>query len=69
MADASPLPEAAVAAERLMKRYGSLTAVEDLTFSVSPGEIVGFLGPNGAGKSSTMPVSYTHLTLPTNREV
>jgi len=52
MADASPLPEAAVAAERLTKRYGSLTAVEDLTFSVSPGEIVGFLGPNGAGKSS-----------------
>jgi ABC-2 type transport system ATP-binding protein len=54
MADASPLPEAAVAAERLTKRYGSLTAVEDLTFSVAPGEIVGFLGPNGAGKSSTM---------------
>jgi ABC-2 type transport system ATP-binding protein len=54
MADAAPLPEAAVAAERLTKRYGSLTAVEDLTFSVAPGEIVGFLGPNGAGKSSTM---------------
>ena len=49
MADAAPLPEAAVAAERLTKRYGSLTAVEDLTFSVAPGEIVGFLGPNGAG--------------------
>ena len=54
MSDVAPQPEAAVAAERLTKRYGSLTAVEDLTFSVAPGEIVGFLGPNGAGKSTTM---------------
>ena len=43
-----------MAAERLTKRYGSLTAIEDLTFSVAPGEVVGFLGPNGAGKSTTM---------------
>ena len=50
MNEAAPLPEAAVVAERLTKRYGSLTAVEDLSFSVAPGEIVGFLGPNGAGK-------------------
>ncbi len=54
MSDAAPQPEAAVAAERLTKRYGSLTAIEDLTFSVAPGEVVGFLGPNGAGKSTTM---------------
>jgi ABC-2 type transport system ATP-binding protein len=54
MNEAAPLPEAAVVAERLTKRYGSLTAVEDLSFSVAPGEIVGFLGPNGAGKSTTM---------------
>ncbi|MGA0133309.1 MAG: ABC transporter ATP-binding protein, partial [Opitutales bacterium] len=47
-------PEAAVAAEGLTKRYGSLIAIEDVTFSVAPGEIVGFLGPNGAGKSTTM---------------
>lgn len=51
---ATPSPEAAVVAERLTKRYGSLTAIEDLSFSVAPGEIVGFLGPNGAGKSTTM---------------
>lgn len=38
----------------LRKNYGTQTAVSDLTFSVSPGEIVGFLGPNGAGKSTTM---------------
>lgn len=54
MNEAAPLPEAAVVAEKLTKRYGSLTAVEDLSFSVAPGEVVGFLGPNGAGKSTTM---------------
>jgi ABC-2 type transport system ATP-binding protein len=54
MNDVAPSPEAAVVAERLTKRYGSLTAIEDLSFSVAPGEIVGFLGPNGAGKSTTM---------------
>ncbi|MCP5471967.1 MAG: ATP-binding cassette domain-containing protein [Sinobacteraceae bacterium] len=40
--------------DRLSKRYGSLSAVEDLSFEVSPGEVLGFLGPNGAGKSTTM---------------
>ena len=54
MAESSPQPKAAVAAESLTKRYGNLVAIEDLTFSVAPGEIVGFLGPNGAGKSTTM---------------
>ncbi len=54
MSDDVPQPQAAVTAERLTKRYGSLTAIEDLSFSVAPGEIVGFLGPNGAGKSTTM---------------
>jgi len=38
----------------LTKRYGSLTAVDDITFTVAPGEVLGFLGPNGAGKSTTM---------------
>ncbi|OFT81487.1 ABC transporter ATP-binding protein [Corynebacterium sp. HMSC29G08] len=38
----------------LTKRYGAVTAVEDLTFSVQPGHVTGFLGPNGAGKSTTM---------------
>ncbi|MDX1571064.1 MAG: ATP-binding cassette domain-containing protein, partial [Xanthomonadales bacterium] len=36
------------------KRYGNLTAVQDLSFTVEAGEILGFLGPNGAGKSTTM---------------
>jgi ABC-2 type transport system ATP-binding protein len=40
--------------EGLTKRFGSTLAVDDLSFSVSPGTITGFLGPNGAGKSTTM---------------
>nr|WP_296773055.1 ATP-binding cassette domain-containing protein [Rhodococcus sp. (in: high G+C Gram-positive bacteria)] len=38
----------------LTKRYGKVTAVENLTFTVKPGIVTGFLGPNGAGKSTTM---------------
>jgi ABC-2 type transport system ATP-binding protein len=40
--------------EHLSKRYGALTAVDDLSFEVAPGEVLGFLGPNGAGKTTTM---------------
>jgi ABC-2 type transport system ATP-binding protein len=38
----------------LSKRYGPLKAVDDISFNVEPGEVLGFLGPNGAGKSTTM---------------
>src|SRR5581483_6971710 len=40
--------------EHLSKRYESLVAVDDVTFQVGPGEVLGFLGPNGAGKTTTM---------------
>jgi ABC-2 type transport system ATP-binding protein len=42
--------------EGLTKRYGQTAAIQDVTFSVAKGEVVGFLGPNGAGKSTTMRV-------------
>jgi ABC-2 type transport system ATP-binding protein len=40
--------------EHLSKHYDSVAAVEDITFEVRPGEVLGFLGPNGAGKTTTM---------------
>jgi len=40
--------------ERLSKRYDTLIAVDDVSFEVHPGEVLGFLGPNGAGKTTTM---------------
>jgi ABC-2 type transport system ATP-binding protein len=38
----------------LTKRYGPVTAVDELTFTVEPGQVTGFLGPNGAGKTTTL---------------
>ncbi len=47
--------------EHLSKVYGSTTAIEDVNFSVAPGEILGFLGPNGAGKTTTMRILAGYL--------
>ena len=52
----------AVEAHAVAKRYGSLVAVEDLTFAAEPGEILGVLGPNGAGKTTAIRVLTTILT-------
>ena len=51
--------------ERLTKRYGAFQAVDDISFTASPGRVTGFLGPNGAGKSTSMRVM-VGLTPPTS---
>ncbi len=51
--------------ERLTKRYGAFTAVDDVTFTAQAGRVTGFLGPNGAGKSTTLRVM-VGLTAPTS---
>ncbi len=48
------IPGAMIESENLTKRFGAFTAIDEVSFSVGKGEIVGFLGPNGAGKSTTM---------------
>ncbi|HAA32971.1 MAG TPA: MFS transporter [Cyanobacteria bacterium UBA8553] len=47
--------------ENLSKIYGSTPAIQDVTFTVEPGEILGFLGPNGAGKTTTMRILAGYL--------
>jgi ABC-2 type transport system ATP-binding protein len=56
-APAAPAPVApALRVQRLRKEYGSVTALQEVSFSVGRGEIVGLLGPNGAGKTTTINV-------------
>lgn len=50
----TPAGDAPIHVEHVTKRFGAVTAVADLTFSLRPGTITGFLGPNGAGKSTTL---------------
>jgi ABC-2 type transport system ATP-binding protein len=54
--------------EHLVKRYGDLVAVDDVSFTVNRGEIFGFLGPNGAGKTTTIKM-LTTLLKPTSGSV
>lgn len=55
------MPPKAIKVEHLNKVYGSTVAIEDVYFSVNPGEIIGFLGPNGAGKTTTMRILAGYL--------
>jgi ABC-2 type transport system ATP-binding protein len=56
---------AAIQTHGLTRRFGALTAVEDVSLSVAPGQFFGFLGPNGAGKSTTIKM-LTGLLEPTS---
>ena len=53
---------AMIEVDRLTKQYGSLKAVDNISFQVEKGEILGFLGPNGAGKSTTMKMLSCFIT-------
>ena len=55
------IPDITIEVSHLVKTYGSLAAVNDLSFTVKRGEIVGLLGPNGAGKSTTMRILTGYL--------
>ena len=54
---------ASIEISRLTKRFGPFTAVDDVSFSVRDGEVLGFLGPNGAGKSTTVKMLTTLLSI------
>jgi ABC-2 type transport system ATP-binding protein len=52
--NAHPVSGAVIATHDLTRRFGSFVAVDHVTFSVEPGEVVGYLGPNGSGKTTTI---------------
>lgn len=54
MTQHDPAGVPSIRADRLTRRFGAFTAVENLSFDIRPGVLVAFLGPNGAGKSTTM---------------
>jgi ABC-2 type transport system ATP-binding protein len=62
------MPEYIIRVENLVKKYGELAAVDDISFDVAPGEIFGFLGPNGAGKTTTINILCT-LSKPTSERI
>ena len=63
-----PKSEHAIVVEKLCKRYGTLLAVDSISFTVAKGEVFAFLGPNGAGKSTTAEIIET-IRAPTSGKV
>src|SRR6185437_7517101 len=68
MVESDSMADFAVATEGLTRRFGELTAVQDVNQRVSPGQFFGFLGPNGAGKSTTIKM-LTGLLAPTSGRI
>jgi ABC-2 type transport system ATP-binding protein len=66
--DSAPLLSAMIQVENLRKEFGPKVAVDNVTFSVEKGQVLGFLGPNGAGKSTTMRMVTGYFT-PTSGKV
>ncbi|MDG2112231.1 MAG: ATP-binding cassette domain-containing protein [Actinomycetota bacterium] len=64
----NPTGRTVAAVERLTKRYGSHTAVDDLSFEVPAGDVIGLIGPNGAGKTTAMKM-LLGLVRPTSGDV
>ena len=58
-----------IEASHLTKRYGDVVAVDDVSFKIERGEVVGFLGPNGAGKTTVMRMLTAFLPPTTGRVV
>ncbi|MDM7916495.1 MAG: ATP-binding cassette domain-containing protein, partial [Candidatus Eisenbacteria bacterium] len=65
---AAPAPAAPVEARNLTRNFGSIRAVDDLSFRVERGEVVGLLGPNGAGNTTTLRMLIGSL-VPTSGQV
>src|SRR2546422_7308434 len=59
------MPEVAIQTQQLTRRFGKLTAVDNINLQVTTGQFFGFLGPNGAGKSTTIKI-LTGLLAPTS---
>ena len=57
-----------IAISNLTKRFGPILAVDEVSFTVARGEVLGFLGPNGAGKSTTMKMITGFIT-PTSGKI
>ena len=62
-------PDAAIAVENIVKRYGDFEAVKDITFEVAEGEIFGLLGPNGAGKSTLIRMMTTLIPVTSGKAI
>ncbi len=54
MQQVEPMPTAMLGAHNLVKRYGTTTVVDGVSFDIAPGECLGVIGPNGAGKTTTI---------------